>query len=287
MGESLERSEILQRTVPPEQVPSALLRREFASRGELTAYLAAAFPSAAARGASVSEIPGGRAAALRQLAAIQPAAYARSRNFLSGAVSRLSPYLRHGVLSLAEVRRHARSLVNTPIDTAKFINELAWRDYWRRLYANWGDAVWVDREPVKTGLPPSAYRSDLPADIPAAATGLACMDAFSRELQSTGYVHNHARMWLAAYIIHWRRVAWQAGARWFLTHLLDGDPASNNLSFQWVASTFSHKPYFFNRENLSKYTADRYCRECLAACPFDAGYNQLSARLFQIEEARP
>ncbi len=287
MGESLERSEVLQRAVPPQSPSLSGLRRQFTSRGELTDYLAAEFPSTAARSAAASAIPGGRAAALRQLSSIQPAYYARSRNFLSGAVSHLSPYIRHGVLSLAEVRRHALGLVKKPIDAAKFVNELAWRDYWRRLYALWGDAVWVDREPAKTGLPPSAYSPGLPADIPAAATGLACIDAFSRELQSTGYLHNHARMWLAAYLVHWRRVAWQAGARWFLTHLLDGDPASNNLSFQWVASTFSHKPYFFNRENLAKYTENRYCRDCRAACPFDAGYNQLSARLFQIEESRP
>ncbi|MDZ4878442.1 MAG: hypothetical protein CLLPBCKN_007877 [Chroococcidiopsis cubana SAG 39.79] len=47
-----------------------------------------------------------------------------------------------------------------------------------------------------------------------------------------------------------------------LEHLLDGDPASNNMSWQWVASTFSHKPYFFNRENLERYTNGVYCREC-------------------------
>lgn len=54
----------------------------------------------------------------------------------------------------------------------------------------------------------------------------------------------------AAEIVHWRRIHWQGGAKWFLQHLIDGDPASNNMSWQWVASTFSHKPYFFNRENL-------------------------------------
>ena len=118
-------------------------------------------------------------------------------------------------------------------------------------------------------------------------TGLACMDAFARELHDTGYLHNHARMWLAAYVVHFRRIRWQAGARWFLRHPLDGDLASNNLSWQWVASTFSHKPYFFNRENLDKYTAGRYCRICPAAaqgCPFDASYEALEKRLFRINE---
>jgi deoxyribodipyrimidine photo-lyase len=89
-------------------------------------------------------------------------------------------------------------------------------------------------------------------------------------------------MWLAAYIIHWRRIQWQAGAKWFLQHLLDGDPASNNMSWQWVASTFSHKPYFFNRENLERYTKGVYCRQCplYGKCDFEGSYEELEARLF-------
>ena len=114
------------------------------------------------------------------------------------------------------------------------------------------------------------------------ADGMPVIDWAVRELYATGYLHNHARMWLAAYVVHWRRVQWQAGARWFLTHLLDGDPASNNLSWQWVASTFSHKPYFFNRENLEKYTDGRYCQTCRAACPFEGSYDALAQRLFRI-----
>ena len=63
-------------------------------------------------------------------------------------------------------------------------------------------------------------------------------------------MHNHARMYLASYVVHFRRVRWQAGAEWFLTHLLDGNEASNNFSWQWVASTLSQKPYIFNLENV-------------------------------------
>ena len=224
--------------------------------------------------------PGGAA---ERLAAIEPMRYERTRNYLDGAVTRLSPYLRHGVISLAAVWRHARLLVDKPrLSASKFASELAWRDYWQRLYAQWGAAVWQDREAYKTGFRPEDYTPDLPADIAQGQTGLACMDAFSEELRHTGYLHNHSRMWMAAYIVHWRRVRWQAGARWFLSHLLDGDPASNNLSWQWVASTFSHKPYFFNRENLEKYTGGRYCSQCRATCPFQGSYEQLSQSLFRI-----
>ena len=99
-------------------------------------------------------------------------------------------------------------------------------------------------------------------------------------------------MWLAAYVVHWRRVAWQAGARWFLQHLLDGDPASNNMSWQWIASTFSHKPYMFNRENLERYSDAIYCFECplYGHCVFEGSYAELEADLFPrraTEEGAP
>jgi deoxyribodipyrimidine photo-lyase len=253
---------------------------------------------------------GGRRAAEQRLAAIDPARYGASRNHLDGAVTRLSPYIRHGVLTLAEVREAVFERLRAPVEPEptlqgelfpsasaawrwspaqrrageKLINELGWRDYWQRLWRQLGDGIWVDREPLKTGHPPEAYAPELPGDIAAGATGLACIDGLAAELSGTGWLHNHARMWLAAYVVHWRRVRWQAGARWFLQHLLDGDPASNNLSWQWVASSFSHKPYIFNRANLERFSSGRYCLGCPragAGCPFEASYEALQARLFR------
>ena len=261
---------------------------------------------------------GGRRAAEERLAAIDPARYGASRNHLSGAVTRLSPWIRHGVLTLAEVRQAVFARLETLAEPAgvvqadlfastagcgsrggrswspaqrrageKLISELGWRDYWQRLWRQLGDGIWHDREPLKTGHRPDAYAAALPADIAAASTGLPCIDAFAAELMATGWLHNHARMWLAAYVVHWRRVRWQAGARWFLQHLLDGDPASNNLSWQWVASSFSPKPYIFNRANLERFSGGRFCGDCpragrggAAGCPFEASYEQLQARLF-------
>jgi deoxyribodipyrimidine photo-lyase len=246
---------------------------------------------------------GGRRAAEVRLAAIDPARYAASRNHLDGAVTRLSPYIRHGVLTLAEVRDAVFERLGAsgeahpagqgelfpsrqPARRAgeKLINELGWRDYWQRLWHQLGDGIWANREPLKTGHPPEAYAPELPADIAAGVTGLACIDGFAAALIGTGWLHNHARMWLAAYVVHWRRVRWQAGARWFLQHLLDGDPASNNLSWQWVASSFSHKPYIFNRSNLERFSSGRYCGGCPLArggCPFEASYEALQAQLFR------
>ena len=81
---------------------------------------------------------------------------------------------------------------------------------------------------------------------------------------------------------HRRGVHWRAGADWFLEHLLDGYPASNHLSWQWVAGTFSAKPYLFNRENLESYTAGIHCRTCplLGRCDVEGTYDDLAARLF-------
>lgn len=253
--------------------------KQFTNRNQLIDHLRAEFPKAAAIDDHVSATLGGRKAAEAALATVDPKQYTSTRNYLNGQVTRLSPYLRHGVLSLAEVRDHALRQVRNPRDAAKLVNELGWRDYFQRVYNTVGDRIWQDMEPYKTGHAADTYAADLPADLLAGETGEPAIDAFVRELYETGYLHNHARMWLAAYVVHWRRVRWQAGATWFLTHLLDGDPASNNLSWQWVASTFSHKPYIFNQGNLNKFTRSQYASK-KGGGAFDASYEVLSAQLF-------
>ena len=258
-----------------------ILQTQFNNRDELIGYLRATFPDEAARSPEIAEQRGGRQAAETALQQISPQRYATTRNHLNGAVTRLSAYLRHGVLTLAEVRRDA--LLRGGAKAEKLVTEFAWRDYWQRVYAQIGDGIWKDRDSYKTGWRPADYADDLPADIVEGTTGLRCMDGFAGELRTTGYLHNHARMWFAAYVIHFRRVRWQAGAAWFLEHLLDGDPASNNLSWQWVASTFAVKPYYFNRDNLEQFTDGVYCRACQYyrnGCPFEATYDELQARLF-------
>jgi deoxyribodipyrimidine photo-lyase len=258
------------------------LRRDFTDRQDLIHYLKQEFPDIAAQGTEVSDTVGGRMAADMTLTQIHPTSYGQTRNYLDGAVTHLSPYIRHGVLSLKEVRDFVASQIQSWSEGEKLLTELAWRDYWQRLYVQLGDRIWQDIEPYKTGWRAHDYSDTFPPDMAAATTGLACMDGFSQELRQTGYLHNHARMWVAAYIVHWCRVKWQVGGAWFLQHLLDGDPASNNLSWQWVASTFSHKPYFFNRANLERYSHDQYCPTCACQhrCPFQGSYEDLAAQLF-------
>ena len=284
------------------------LRQAFNTREELAAYIADTFGETILSSHSdISPFVGGRKAALAQLQQMQPLRYGRTRNFYHGDVTRLSPYIRHGILTLAEVRDAAIDIANDNANDSdtdsqgemfpthrkqkahapaarieKLLQELAWRDFWRRLYGELGeDALWQDQEPYKTGFTAEDYADTLPDDIANGNTGVAAIDHFIADLLRTGYMHNHTRMYVAAYVVHWRRVKWQAGARWFLTHLIDGDIASNNLSWQWVASTFANKPYIFNLENVR-----RYCEAGGVNCNaqdnavLDASYDTLSQRLF-------
>ena len=194
--------------------------------------------------------PPTRAEALRRIAAVQPAAYARSRNALDGAVSRLSPYISHGLVSLPEVlagvaAQHALA------PTHKFVFELGWRAYFQHVWQHRGEAILHSLHPGL--LPEGAYATEIPADVREARTGVPVIDQAVRTLYATGWLHNHARMWLASYLVHLRKVHWRSGADWMFAHLLDGDLASNHLSWQWVAGTGSHKPYLFNADNVARY----------------------------------
>lgn len=242
-------------------------------RTERLQYIRRMFP--AATGAALSDDwRGGRQEAIKRINTLDIAAYARNRNFSNGSVSKLSPYLRHGCITLKEASDNVRD--KHGIQAEKFVQELAWRDYWRRNWYQLGNAIFSDIEDPKVLL----GDKPLPDMIRQGNTGLPCMDGVIRNLTVDGYVHNHARMWFAAYVVHWLKVDWREAADWFENHLLDGDKASNHLSWQWVASLFSSKPYYFNKENLSRFTGDKYCTNCKVKCPFDASYEQLKDRLF-------
>jgi deoxyribodipyrimidine photo-lyase family protein (cryptochrome) len=252
-----------------------------ATRAERIDYLAAALDGLYAGPPVPASTVGGRAAALEQLRAFEPQNYGRMRNHVvRRSVSALSAYIRHGVLSLTELRDYVVTRFAPTPGVNKFINELAWRAFWQLVYADLGERIHADLEPAKHTAP---RQRGLPPDIASGTTGLVCIDAALQELFATGYMHNHARMWVAAYVQHWRGVDWRDGAALFYRHLLDGDPASNSLSWQWVGSTFSAKPYFFNRQNVEQYSDGVYCSRCPLAtsgCPFDASYEQLAVQLF-------
>lgn len=190
-----------------------------------------------------------REAAQARARAVDLRAYGRTRNFLDGAVTRLSPWITHGFVDLPELVADARLRLGARVDD-KLIFEYAWREFFHHVWRHAGDAIFADLRP---GLPDVRYATTLPDDIATASTGVPVIDGSIRALYADGWLHNHARMWLASYIVHVRKVHWRVGADWMVAYLLDGDLASNHLSWQWCAGTFSHKPYLFNAENVARY----------------------------------
>jgi deoxyribodipyrimidine photo-lyase len=197
---------------------------------------------------ALDTFPPTREAALARIRAVRPSDYTRSRNAIEGAVSGLSPYITHGLVSLPEVlagviarhQLHAQHM---------FVYELGWREYFRHVWQSRGSEI-----SLRDGLlPESSYDAQLPTDIRQATTGVPVIDQAVRTMYATGYLHNHARMWLASYVVHVRKVHWRVAADWLYGHLLDGDLASNHLSWQWVAGTGSSKPYLFNADNVARY----------------------------------
>ena len=234
--------------------------------------------------------PPTRAAALGALAAVRPDDYARTRNAIEGAVTGLSPWITHGLLSLPEVlagvlaQRAQQGRPGLHVQH-KLVFELGWREYWRHVWAHRGEAI---LQSLHQGLlPEAAYAPAVPTDVMRARCGVPAIDQAVQQLTTTGRLHNHARMWLASYLVHLRRVHWRAGADWMFGHLLDGDLASNHLSWQWVAATGSRKPYLFNAENVARYAPPAWhspgtvidtsyeALDALARAPqglFDAGF---------------
>jgi deoxyribodipyrimidine photo-lyase len=217
----------------------------------------------------VSLFPPTREEALARIASVKPAEYARTRNALNGAVTQLSPYITHGFVGLPEVLEGVRSQ-HTVNSQDKFLFELGWREYYRHVWQHRGDGIFKSlHEGV---LPDGAYTDQIPADILQACTGVNAIDMAVKTLYDSGYLHNHARMWLASYMVHLRKVHWRVGADWLYGHLLDGDLASNHLSWQWVAGTGSHKPYLFNAENVARFAPEAWHS---AGTPIDTSYEAL------------
>ena len=240
----------------------------------------------AGNAALLNNFPPTHQAALDRLASVNPTQYARTRNALDGSVTRLSPYFTHGLLSLKDAARSVHQRHPLSYDD-KLVFEFGWRAFFHHVWShakNGGDAITQD---MHGDLPwPGRYSQTLPLDIREGRTGVAVIDNTVRALYSTGYLHNHARMWLASYVVHVRKVHWRAGADWLYGHLLDGDLPSNHLSWQWVAGTFSSKPYLFNAENVSKYAPahERRAWDC-SGTVIDTSYEDMDTLTRQKGDA--
>lgn len=189
------------------------------------------------------------AAAHERLLRTDPSAYGLTRNALDGAVTGLSPYFTHGLLDASETL--ATLQVRHPLGPQdKLLMQLGWREFFAHVWRHQGERIFSDLRSAITAL---RYGNTIPEDVHSASTGVPVIDQAVRQLYATGYLHNHARLWLASYLVHLRKVQWRVGADWLYAHLLDGDLASNHLSWQWVAGTFSIKPYLFNAENVARF----------------------------------
>ncbi len=216
-----------------------------------------------------------RACGLQRLETFVPNAgrdYARNRNSDHGPerrdnVSVLSPWIRYRIITESEVLVRVLE-AHSATAAEKFIQEVLWRTYWK----GWLDqrpAVWhqyvVECDQARETVQSSP---DLERRLEAAVggrTGIEGFDDWAQELTRTGYLHNHARMWFASIWIFTLKLPWVLGADFFLRHLLDGDPASNTLSWRWVAGLQTPgKTYLARPDNIEKFTDGRFRPKGLA-----------------------
>ena len=187
--------------------------------------------------------------------------YAKDRNFDFGPDKRtntscLSKYITHRIIDEEEVIKLVHSKYPY-IKIEKFIQEVFWRTYWKG---------WLELKPKVF----QSYKSDLLKlndqiqskpyqDAINGKTEIECFNDWVNELKDKGYLHNHARMWFASIWIFTLKLPWQLGADFFLKYLLDGDVASNILSWRWVAGLHTKgKHYLAASWNINKFSAKKY-----------------------------
>ena len=206
-----------------------------------------------------SRFPRTRAEALESWAEFRPrvAAYADARNGVRPghrAVSRLSPAIRRRLVTEYELIES--TLAEHPFSRVeKFVQEMCWRRYWKG-WLELRPSVWSDYQAAVPRLRGElrGYQARRVVEIEAGQSGVEIMDYFADELRTTGYLHNHARMWFAGFWVHTEKLPWELGADFFYRHLLDADPAANTLSWRWVAGIQTQgKSYLTRRSNLERY----------------------------------
>ncbi|WP_033824145.1 deoxyribodipyrimidine photo-lyase [Kitasatospora sp. MBT63] len=159
--------------------------------------------------------------------------YQEQHDDLAGdGTSRLSPYLHFGCLSAAELVALAERRGGPGAEA--FVRQLVWRDFHHQVLAARPDAARADYRP-------RADRWHRDADELAAwregRTGYPIVDAGMRQLAAEGWMHNRARLLTASFLAKTLYLDWRAGAAHFLSLLVDGDVANNQLNWQWVAGT--------------------------------------------------
>ena len=221
-----------------------------------------------------------RVAALARLAEFLPDAgrYAADRNFVRPGhpnISRLSPWVQKRLLLEEEVVAASRERWSFEA-VEKFVQEVYWRTYWKGWLEQRPEAWsrWVEAVPRLRDALSAEQRSTLAAAL-VGRTGIAGFDDWAKELVATGYLHNHARMWFASIWVFTLKLPWELGAAFFYEQLLDGDVASNTLSWRWVAGLQTPgKTYVARADNIAHYTDGRHVPQA----------SQLASAAFPITE---
>jgi deoxyribodipyrimidine photo-lyase len=187
---------------------------------------------------------------LERVNAIDPIKYAKTRNFINGQITYLSPYISRGFISTKQVMEKIIEKQYPYPAIEKIIQELTWREFFQRVWQSKGLQIWDDLKQDQQEV----VHHHMISSIQKANTGIESIDFAINGLYEKGYMHNHSRMYLASITCNIGKAHWIESSKWMYYHLLDGDIASNNCSWQWVAGAFSSKKYYCNQENVNKYT---------------------------------
>ena len=212
-----------------------------------------------------SAVRGGQAAADAALAQLDLTGYARRRSQVlpesARGATRMSPYIRHGLLTLPQVWDAAADA--PPADRTKYRDELLWQEYARHLYARIGAELGTS---LRTE--PPVRSTGEPVQEDGWPTRMACMELTVGDLEQDGWLVNQTRMWLASQWTVRRGRDWREGEDLMYRNLLDGSRAANRLGWQWTTGAGSGKPYGFSRWQVEK-RAPGLCHTCSLkkACP--------------------
>lgn len=198
---------------------------------------------------SIIEFPTSISEIHRRIQSINPIQYRATRNFGNGAITQLSPYISRGAVSTTSIFEHLKTLNLQWFDIEGLVQQLAWRDYFQNVWKVEKDGIFSDLKQPQENV----ESNGIPTAILKGETGIQILDEAVKTLYETGYLHNHLRMYLASVCCNIAHCHWSEPAKWLYSNLLDGDLASNHLSWQWVAGSFSKKKYFANQDNLNKY----------------------------------
>ncbi|MFK7916375.1 MAG: FAD-binding domain-containing protein, partial [Pseudomonadales bacterium] len=237
---------------------------------------------------------------LQEFATLAGANYAQHRNTDYGpaeptAVSRLSPYIRHRLISESEVLSKVLAQQD-PKQADKFVQEVFWRTYFKG-HLEHKPYLWSSyRQHLATQFERLDQQTALADQYQCAIggmTGIEPFDLWAQELIDINYLHNHTRMWFASIWIFTLELPWQLGADFFMQHLLDGDPASNTLSWRWVAGLHTRgKHYLARADNIAQYSNGRFTNICglnesaaaISEAPAEAGLQVPPRPTYHIDQ---